>query len=57
MSAPSRVVLLGCPVELGMSVTEHVEDWMREFTLMALSRAEARRRRRSRSACRRWSTR
>ena len=40
MSAPSRVHLLGYPVELGMSVVEHVEDWMREFKLMALSRAE-----------------
>ena len=33
----SRTVwLLGYPVELGMSTVEHVEDWMREFRLMAL---------------------
>ena len=34
------VRLLGYPVELGMSTVEHIEDWMREFQLMALSRAE-----------------
>ena len=32
------VVLRGYPVELGLSVAEHVEDWMREFALMALAR-------------------
>ena len=34
------VWLLGYPVELGMSTVEHIEDWMREFQLMALARAE-----------------
>lgn len=29
--------LLDYPVELGASLAEHVEDWMREFTLMRLS--------------------
>ena len=32
------VRLLRYPVELGMSTVEHVEDWMREFRLMALGR-------------------
>ena len=32
------VWLLRYPVELGMSTVEHVEDWMREFRLMALGR-------------------
>lgn len=32
----STVWLLGYPVELGMSTVEHVEDWVREFKLMAL---------------------
>ena len=32
------VWLLGYPVELGMSTVEHVEDWVREFKLMALGR-------------------
>ncbi len=36
----ATVWLLGYPVELGMSTVEHVEEWMREFKLMALSRAE-----------------
>jgi hypothetical protein len=35
---PDRIVLLGYPVELGIAVTEHVEEWMREFKLIALSR-------------------
>ena len=34
----ATVVLQGYPVELGLSVAEHVEDWMREFALMALAR-------------------
>ncbi len=37
MSEPT-VVLRGYPVELGVSVVEHVEDWMREFALVALAR-------------------
>ena len=40
MTAPSTVWLLGYPVALGMSAVEHVEDWMREFSLMALGREE-----------------
>jgi hypothetical protein len=36
----ATIWLLGYPVELGMSTVEHVEDWMREFKLMALSDAE-----------------
>ena len=32
------VWLLAYPVELGMSTVEHIEDWMREFQLMALGR-------------------
>jgi hypothetical protein len=32
------VWLLRYPVELGMSTVEHVEDWVREFKLMALGR-------------------
>ena len=40
MSSPGAgtVWLLGYPVELGMSTVEHVEDWVREFKLMALGR-------------------
>ena len=34
----TTVWLLGYPVELGMSTVEHVEDWLREFKLMALGR-------------------
>ena len=34
----TTVWLLRYPVELGMSTVEHVEDWMREFRLMALGR-------------------
>ena len=34
----TTVRLLGYPVELGMSTVEHIEDWMREFQLMALGR-------------------
>jgi hypothetical protein len=34
------VWLLGYPVELGMSTVEHIEDWMREFQLMALATEE-----------------
>ena len=34
------VWLLRYPVELGMSTVEHIEDWMREFRLMALAREE-----------------
>ena len=38
-SAPTTTVwLLGYPVELGMSTVEHIEDWVREFKLMALGR-------------------
>ena len=33
----ASVRLVGYPVELGVSLVEHVEDWMREFALMALS--------------------
>ena len=36
----STVWLLGYPVELGTSTVEHVEDWVREFKLMALGREE-----------------
>jgi hypothetical protein len=37
-AAPPTVTvwLLRYPVELGMSTVEHVEDWVREFKLMAL---------------------
>ena len=39
MSEPTTTVwLLRYPVELGMSTVEHVEDWLREFKLMALGR-------------------
>ncbi len=34
----TTVWLLRYPVELGMSTVEHVEDWMREFKLMAVAR-------------------
>ncbi len=34
----TTVWLLDYPVELGMSTVEHIEDWMREFQLMALGR-------------------
>jgi hypothetical protein len=34
----ATVWLLRYPVELGMSTVEHVEDWVREFKLMALGR-------------------
>jgi hypothetical protein len=30
------VWLLGYPVQLGISVAEHVEDWLREFKLMSI---------------------
>jgi hypothetical protein len=36
----TTVWLLRYPVELGMSTVEHVEDWLREFKLMALGREE-----------------
>ena len=36
----TTVWLLRYPVELGMSTVEHVEDWVREFKLMALGNAE-----------------
>jgi hypothetical protein len=36
----TTVRLLGYPVELGMSTVEHVEDWVREFKLMALGRED-----------------
>ena len=36
----TTVWLLGYPVELGMSTVEHVEDWVREFKLMALGRQD-----------------
>jgi len=35
---PEVVWLRGYPVRLGLSLAEHVEDWMREFMLMALGR-------------------
>lgn len=35
---PERVVLRGYPVDLGISLTEQVEEWMREFKLIALGR-------------------
>ena len=34
----ATVRLLAYPVDLGMSTVEHIEDWMREFQLMALGR-------------------
>jgi hypothetical protein len=34
----TTVWLLRYPVELGMSTVEHIEDWLREFKLMALGR-------------------
>jgi hypothetical protein len=40
MTGPSEIRLLGYPVALGMSTIEQIEDWMREFKLMALSRDE-----------------
>lgn len=40
MTARTTVELLGYPVQLGMSAVEHIEDWMREFRLVALSRDE-----------------
>ena len=40
MTAPPTVELRGYPVELGTSTVEHVEDWMREFRLMALSQQQ-----------------
>jgi hypothetical protein len=36
----STVWLLRYPVELGMSTVEHIEDWIREFKLMALGRED-----------------
>jgi len=36
----TTVWLLRYPVELGMSTVEHIEDWMREFKLMALGRED-----------------
>ncbi len=33
--------LVGYPVQLGLAVAEHVEEWMREFRLMALSTASS----------------
>ena len=36
MTGAERVLLLDYPVVLGASVSEHVNDWMREFRLMAL---------------------
>ncbi len=36
----TTVWLLDYPVELGMSTVEHIEDWLREFKLMALGREE-----------------
>ena len=33
---PPEVVLRDYPVALGLAVSEHVEDWMREFRLIAL---------------------
>ena len=40
MSPPTTMWLLGYPVALGMSTVEHVEGWVREFQLMALSREQ-----------------
>ena len=37
-STTTTVRLLGYPVELGMSTVEHIEEWVREFKLMALGR-------------------
>lgn len=36
---PAAVTLRGYPVQLGIAVAEHIEEWMREFQLIALSRA------------------
>jgi hypothetical protein len=36
----TTIWLLRYPVELGMSTVEHVEDWVREFKLMALGRED-----------------
>lgn len=33
----STIWLRGYPVEIGLSVAEHVDDWMREFALMGLA--------------------
>lgn len=33
----ATVVLRGYPVALGLSLVEHVEEWMREFALMGLA--------------------
>lgn len=35
---PEKVQLRGYPVRLGAQVAEHIEEWMREFKLIALSR-------------------
>jgi hypothetical protein len=35
---PDTVELHGYPVQLGNEVAEHIEEWMREFRLIALSR-------------------
>lgn len=35
---PDAIVLREYPVRLGSQVAEHVEEWMREFRLIALSR-------------------
>ena len=40
MSPPETVWLLGYPVALGLSTSEHVEEWVREFQLMALAREQ-----------------
>jgi hypothetical protein len=53
---PGHVELRGYPVLLGMAVTEHVEEWMREFTLMAMSRRDGNAGTTSRTGWCRWST-
>lgn len=40
MSDPGVVRLIGYPVQLGLELAEHVEDWMREFQLMGLAKRE-----------------
>jgi hypothetical protein len=35
---PDTIELRGYPVQLGNEVAEHIEEWMREFRLIALSR-------------------
>jgi hypothetical protein len=37
---PKSVRLVGYPVQLGLELASHVEDWMREFQLMGLAQRE-----------------